>query len=268
MGFYVLAFIVFLVTLVHLGQSQHHRRFKDGPSAKGHPVASLETLTQQERANLDSVLLKMGERRLNKTVFNSKQRVLFFVGMEGSGHHMMRALLEKCAEVANGLCRPDAQLANILFSAEFVDKGKGNSRRYTGLFGAETYALHGKSMLDVYDKFRKYAVEASSSLATKTETERRLIYLNTGGPTEGMLSYPNHAGPYRELHSPDMHVIAAIAEATGLDLRIVVLQRSALEMWRSLQSRWYVFCSMFFLLFLFTVSMSLLSIYYCLPATL
>jgi hypothetical protein len=42
-----------------------------------------------------------------------------------------------------------------------------------------------------------------------------------------MMSYPNGPAVHKSLDRPDMHVLAALAEGAGLDLRILVLLRDA-----------------------------------------
>ena len=47
-----------------------------------------------------------------------------------------------------------------------------------------------------------------------------------GGEGEGgwgTMSYPNHGGPDKHLQKPDLYTLASIAEAAGVDLRIVLL---------------------------------------------
>jgi hypothetical protein len=73
----------------------------------------------------------------------------------------------------------------------------------------------------------------------------QLIGLNSrADPHMGMLSYPNYDGPGREVQNPNMHLLAAVAEAAGLDFRVLVLQRPAEESWRSFHSRFFTPASM------------------------
>jgi hypothetical protein len=76
------------------------------------------------------------------------------------------------------------------------------------------------------------------------------------------------------LLSAEYHAETGVANTGSIIAKNTAWTQSFLQQWWSVfdhslnHDQVYVFCSMFFLLFLFMVSMSLLSIYYCLPATL
>ena len=75
----------------------------------------------------------------------------------------------------------------------------------------------GSSVIEVYERMREIATSSSNE---------GLILLNASEDDHtGQLSYPNFEGPLRNLHNPDVHALAAIAEAAGVDFRMLVLQR-------------------------------------------
>merc|ERR1712190_303359 len=50
----------------------------------------------------------------------------------------------------------------------------------------------------------------------------------------GEMSYPNYIhGPERSLRKPDVHLLASLCEEAGIDLRILVLNRQANQIYHS-----------------------------------
>jgi hypothetical protein len=186
-------------------------------------------LSPEDSEILAKVLQRFKEHKLKKnTPNNAQKRVVFVVGLEGSGHHMLRALVKKCTETGLKLCKHELLVSRLLF--------RHQHGKYNGLFGAEAYGKHGNLLLQLYKRLVQLAED---------ENSRQLLFLNTHDDEEsGMLSYSNFDGPYRDLHNPDIHVLSAVADAAGIDLRLLVLQRSALELWRSFHSRFYVKASL------------------------
>jgi hypothetical protein len=217
-------------------------------------VAGVEYgLSDQEKMALDDVLNKMSEKKLTKSASNSFKRLLFVAGLEGSGHHMIGAMMKKCT-----LCSYDPEIPRLLFdfvNCSLVRPPKPDSPKipnglyhradsyvthcqkerskdtYNGLYGADSYITHGSSVIEVYKRMKKMASSSSDGLI--------LVNSNRDDDHVGQLSYPNFEGPLRNLHNPDLHVLAAIAEAAGIDFRVLVLQRSADEMYKSFQRRFH-----------------------------
>lgn len=174
-------------------------------------------MSNKERVALDEVLKKLNEHKLAKTTSDPRKRVLFVAGLEGSGHGMFSAMAEKCS-----LCSYDDNIRRLLFNFTKTD--------YNGLYGTDSYITHGSSVIEVYERMREIATSSSNE---------GLILLNASEDDHtGQLSYPNFEGPLRNLHNPDVHALAAIAEAAGVDFRMLVLQRPAEEMFKSFQRRW------------------------------
>ena len=103
-----------------------------------------------------------------------------------------------------------------------------------GLFGSSGCVNHGKYLIEVH----KLLVQLA-----KNEAFHGPFFMHINGkdsPLHGMLSYPNYDGVNRNLHNPDLHVLAAVAESAGVDLRLLVLQRSASELYESVSDRFNV----------------------------
>ena len=91
---------------------------------------------------------------------------------------------------------------------------------------------HGKILLKLYKHMK--------ALSAAPGTTSKLIGVNARAEVRsGMLSYPNFVGPLRDIQNPDLHVLAAVAEAADLDLRVLVIQRPAADSWRSFHDRFY-----------------------------
>ena len=185
-------------------------------------------LSPEDNEILAKVLQRFNEHKLMKKTHGLNNRLVFVVGLEGSGHHMVRALVKKCTETGIKVCKHELQVSRILFKHQ-----KHHQKdTYNGLFGADEYGKHGNLLVQLYKRLVQLAEDAKG--------RRQLLFLNTHDDEQsGMLSYSNFQGPYRDLHNPDLHVLSAVADAAGVDLRLLVLQRSALELWRSFHSRFY-----------------------------
>ena len=174
-------------------------------------------------------------------------------GNGGTGHHMFRAIFEKCIALRPDLCEFEKVLPQLLFKASTdfgnsISPGKGlietkhrgalkNAKKYSGLFGLSAYDTHGDLLAIVLSRMK----EIASSMGDK----EKLVILNTQDDDKaGMLSYPNFDGPNRNVHNPDLHVLASVAEAAGIDFRIIVLQRSAEAAYRSFHRRFHTEASL------------------------
>jgi hypothetical protein len=201
---------------------------------------------------IEGVLEKLKEVDLPKSHNSSQARVVFVAGMEGTGHHMFRAIFEKCVALRPALCEFDKELPQLLFKATVdsssISPGKGimeikhrgalkNARRYSGLFGVSAYDAHSNILNAVFSRMKEIASSASSG--------KKLVILNTQDDDKaGVLSYPNYDGLHRSVHNPDLHVLACVAEAAGVDFRVVVLQRSAEAAYASFHRRFHVEASL------------------------
>lgn len=216
------------------------------------------SLSEDERRILNSVVENLGTLTLPKKTYDARKRMLFVAGLEGSGHHLISDMFMECkflcsfadqiprllfdfVNCTRGVVypwekgfKPEAQKKNGLYRtasyAEHCEREFQPPVSYNGLFGVDGYVTHGDNVINIYKRMRDQA--------TRTDSDSNLILLN---PPEddhvGQLSYPNFGGPLRNLHNPDLHVLAAIAEAARIDLRILVLQRPASEMYRSIVRR-------------------------------
>ena len=84
-------------------------------------------------------------------------------------------------------------------------------------------------------KRQRFQVELLLAKA-RSEDEGRsiLVWLNLANEAQnGMMSYPNFGDVDKEIHHPDLVVLARLCEDAGVDLRVVVLQRDAGAMIRS-----------------------------------
>jgi len=152
-----------------------------------------------------------------KTHVSSKVRFVFFAGLEGSGHHGIRA-----AYVASGaICASGEAVTRELHAGGVRPRGAfvyGSQR-------GEDVRAHRAAAIDT---FRRLDAEPRSRSA-------RLVFLNAGDKSSrsGEMSYPNFGGGDKALHTPDVAVLVRLAEDAGVDLRVVVFTRGAEDILRS-----------------------------------
>jgi hypothetical protein len=162
---------------------------------------------------------------LSKSITGKSTRVLFVAGLEGTGHHAIRSLLTPCT-LPEGLCQSDEELSDALMRQ--ISNGVTDSQgmpivdevNVIGLFGSNT---------TMYSPVR-YAKFVHEKFRILSESEGSKLYLL--GIVEGragMMSYPNFRSKHRYLDHPDIHLLSLLAETASTDLRIIVLQRPAID---------------------------------------
>jgi hypothetical protein len=148
---------------------------------------------------------------IKKTVFDDSKRILFFAGLEGTGHHAMKEVMMECV--------------NTTFCTSFEDMNldlfKRNSNGVFGLFGAADAAKSSYWL----DSFLEHLTVFSQL------SQPQLSVLALGMiPRVGMASYPNFGSTEtKSIDHPDLLPLVVLAEAAKVDLRIVVLQRKAYD---------------------------------------
>lgn len=151
---------------------------------------------------------------VNKTVVSSKLRLVFAVGLEGAGHHYIVGALEDMFARNKDLVRINA--CPVLPPEYVADTMNYSPSNYAN---ARDHAL--RRMRKVAAKEEK--LEAPGTVVTAQETQ-----VSIPGCFK-VMSYPNYPGKDKVFQYLDLAVLAQAAEAEGVDLRVVYLQRSAKE---------------------------------------
>lgn len=146
---------------------------------------------------------------ISKNSFSSKFRLIFLVGLEGTGHHYMADVLDRLCKISMIPCPNVCKMGKAL---------------YPGLGAPES---------------------ANSYLAARRQLRQEMEYLaNTANRMEegkatmvgfgkcrndmvGMMSYPNFNGIAKSVQYVDFRILAEEAERAGVDLRIIYLSRPA-----------------------------------------
>lgn len=187
---------------------------------------------------------------VKKTIFDDRTRVLFVAGIEGSGHHAIKDVLELCFSMR--LCRAAP------FSKDLFYRGSGSQ----GLFGAANYSSHPDLLEVTLGRMKEFVFNVSHNLPIEDNTaydKRKVVLPGHFGPenestppphiyvigletfpSAGMMSYPNfNDGQTKALDHPDLIPLAILAEEAGIDLRILVLSRPAYDTLYSVIRRGY-----------------------------
>ena len=167
-------------------------------------------------------LIKTNRRNqtLLKAALSNTTRALVLAGLEGTGHHAWQSMVESC--LSSSKCQPD-HLLNLILMDEF-----GTFIR--GLFAVNDYHLMIRDC--------KFALDRLQAIAAAGNTSLYLLGMDQTVRV-GHLSYPSFSGEFKILDRPDMFLLGSLAELAGLDLRIVVLQRSAKDIIASTERRGY-----------------------------
>ena len=161
---------------------------------------------------------------VHKRTFSDQSRILFVAGLEGTGHHGVQAMIKVCVKTSEKLCEAIEDVTHVFQEA------RGKSDTIFGLFGVEETGYNAVHIMAAYLKMKDYAV--------KNERKLYIISLELIKDS-GMMSYPNYGGPNKSLNHPDIAVMAALAEMAGMDFRVLVLQRNARDILRSVTSSSY-----------------------------
>jgi len=172
---------------------------------------------------------------------HSARRLIFLAGLEGSGHHLWVALFKACG--ATGRCTSDADLARQLWS----------NGATAGLWSFETNLYKPRKAKrweythpdkHWYNGFKQKEQEVRKSLHRVSQSSAPgLVLANNFVDTVrvrfklGMMSYPNFPEPMKIFKTPDVRLLAELAEDEGVDFRVLFLHRSAAELLKSTTER-------------------------------
>jgi hypothetical protein len=147
-------------------------------------------------------------------------RLLFFAGLEGTGHHGFHAMFDKCILFpGDHACIYEKKLSELLFK----------SAHRTGLFFGEDTKRTGANVMRVFDELKKRKEEYAK--------HTHFFGLSMDSTQSGMMSYPNFNGGTKPVNYPDIVMLAALMESLRIDFRIGVLIRDAQDLMISVMKR-------------------------------
>eukprot|EP00924_Labyrinthula_sp_SR-Ha-C_P016909 snap_masked-scaffold_6-processed-gene-18.12-mRNA-1 protein AED:1.00 eAED:1.00 QI:0/0/0/0/1/1/3/0/353 len=144
--------------------------------------------------------------KLEKTA-SASTKFVFVMGLEGSGHHLIRPLFSSCKVCYCPRHSPAFSL--------------GRNRMLGGLFGANvTRKALTKQMKGLMSELRKQRLYQNKTFFINA-------YCSSWGT--GELSYPNYIHTCREYKYPNPHLLASLFENQHLDFRILFLKRDLFD---------------------------------------
>ena len=155
----------------------------------------------------ESLALTLSDGILPKTVLSSKLRLVFLVGLEGSGHHYIVSVFRHFADSGDGgIFKQEG--CHIMFESLDLDNAMTRFPSY--------YAEH--------------VEEARDRMQTLAQIEAKLRPDEALASLCGKYSYPRKSGSEKVFHYIDLRTLATLAEEAGVDLRVLYLKRSAKDM--------------------------------------
>lgn len=145
-----------------------------------------------------------GGRVVPKTVFSTKMRLVFGLGLEGSGHHYMIGAREAIIRAHKGLPK------NV--------QGPGKGSFYL----PDTMRRSAAG----FDRAR------TSARADMRRLARRAELMSSPGTFQflELYSFPTDNGGQKVMQYVDPRLMAEAAEAEGVDFRVIYMKRSAREL--------------------------------------
>ncbi|CAM9273098.1 unnamed protein product, partial [Laminaria digitata] len=147
---------------------------------------------------------------VQKTAVSSNMRFVFAVGLEGAGHHYFAEVLDHLFDVNKDLVRIS---------------GRDNVNRVF-------YTIN-NSMGYNAEHYRETLTGARENMRNLARRGAALKFPGTVVSMFGrftLLSYPSGRGPNKALKYFDLRKLAEVAEAEGVDLRLLYLRRPAKEL--------------------------------------
>lgn len=138
-----------------------------------------------------------------KTVFSSRMRFVFTVGLEGTGHHYVSQVQESFLETNEDMVpipRPD----NVIRAFYTVENSMGENVQH--------YAANLKG---ARENMRNFAQRGAD-----LQWPGAVVFMH------GKKSYPEGPGQKKVFKYMDLRMLAEVAEEEGVDLRVLYLRRS------------------------------------------
>lgn len=161
-------------------------------------------------------------RVVKKPVYSSKMRLLFAVGLEGTGHHTLFTAIDNLFTANPDLVRMDE--CEMFAPYYLVDAMAGSALQYNNSIGDAR-----REMRTLAEKGQGLSFPGSVA----TVQGGFIMHPKKCVGLAGMLSYPTHNGAEKVQQYMDLRELAEVAEAQGVDLRVVYLQRAAKSIIRS-----------------------------------
>jgi len=147
-------------------------------------------------------------------VNDDRPRILIFAGMEGTGHHLFTRIFASLIESHDNI------EAHCPIQATLYLQMSRKSLWET---------LNSSGYVESKKRLQKQLKELAADPNAKGKSFLVSLMDRHGTPCHditGEMSYPNYGGPWKAFHHPDVADLARYAEEAGVDMRVVVLQRS------------------------------------------
>eukprot|EP00752_Nemacystus_decipiens_P004768 g4339.t1 len=150
-----------------------------------------------------------------KTAFSDKMRLVFVVGLEGSGHHYLNDV------VVGGLCKSDTVKCPDICSLADVWYNK---------LSTFTNPSEYKDGIEELGKEMEHLSHFANGLRNKTVAVANFAKCGVLKRYHvGEMSFPDYAGRDKPLQHVDLRMLAEEAERAGIDLRLIYLGRASEE---------------------------------------
>lgn len=162
--------------------------------------------------NIDITTGRLPSGVVDKQVVSSRFRLVFAVGLEGTGHHYFIPALENVFHQHTDLVRINT--CKLLPPHYVADVMQSSPAEY-----AQALALATEGMRELAASVENLEAPGSFSTPQQSEITKRGCFR--------VMSYPNYGGDNKVFQYLDLTMLAQAAEEAGVDLRLVYLQRSA-----------------------------------------
>lgn len=175
----------------------------------------IDALAPAERITSSVVAQPQGGRPVEKSVVSSRLRLVFFAGLEGTGHHYVSNAFTKLYDTYPDI---EAILSCYIGVNVFLPRAMSkNPLHYQQSQDNLRSALQELAALE-----QKLRPEGTIVTVQKTSRLQKTCHVGLG-----QISFPNLHGPDKALSYADLQLLARVAEEEGIDFRVLYLHRPA-----------------------------------------
>ena len=225
-------------------------------------IESATTSTRSNNNNVSNITSTL--KAAANSSSSSRIQVAFFIGLEGTGHHLMGEILQNSPVLGRhkriGLTRNDwNDLSHNLYKDK-DDNGLWNAFCNTSPQGIDTVELKQTIVSKIQQMVKKVLI-ATNNQPWEEEQEQVIYYpLNTLTELNGYgeVSYPNFHGRCRFLQYPNIDLWDDVCEEAGVDCSYVLVYRDPIQILHSTVTKRRYNPTMFVGIYLYNTMLSII----------
>lgn len=164
--------------------------------------------------------------RLKKSSFSGRMRLLYVVGLENAGHHEISIMLDQCSKQKPAACEVALSLSAKLLSYDSSHKAlRGFFNSFDDVKSPEWMSAIHNTLMHMKNRTGTHLYYIGFSTSAANQEIKKSYLFST---------YPKFPVRTKAVEIPDVYQIAAMAEQAAIDFRVLILQRDASRILKSI----------------------------------